>query len=303
MNSQPDVAEHDRPAAAADVRRRLLAGIAVTDRRLHLAGVSTAVLQGGDGPPIVLLHGPGGYAAHWIRVIPDLVTTHRVVAPDLPDHGGSHVVHGNLDTDHVLAWLDALIERTCPTPPVLVGHLLGGAIAARFAKQHGDRLAQLVLVNTFGLGPFEPTPDFGLALQNYLAQPTEDTHDRFWQRCSFNLDSVREQLGQRWALLAAYNLDRIRTPRVQAALGSLMAQLGFAAIPPAALAGIAVPTTLIWGRHDQATPLPIAEAANANYGWPLHVIDDAADDPALDQPEAFVRALRSTLSNSKQEAT
>ena len=59
----------------------------VTERRLQLAGVSTAVLEGGDGPPVVLLHGPGEYAAHWMRVIPDLVTTHRVVAPDLPGHG------------------------------------------------------------------------------------------------------------------------------------------------------------------------------------------------------------------------
>ena len=54
-------------------RERLLAGIPVTERRLQLAGVSTAVLEGGDGPPIVLLHGPGEFAAKWMRVIPDLV--------------------------------------------------------------------------------------------------------------------------------------------------------------------------------------------------------------------------------------
>ena len=59
----------------------------VTERRLEFAGISTAVLEGGDGPPVVLLHGPGEYAAKWMRVIPDLVTTHRVVAPDLPGHG------------------------------------------------------------------------------------------------------------------------------------------------------------------------------------------------------------------------
>ena len=46
-----------------DARERLLAGLPVTERRLQLAGVSTAVLEGGDGPPVVLLHGPGEFAA------------------------------------------------------------------------------------------------------------------------------------------------------------------------------------------------------------------------------------------------
>ena len=58
---------------AAEAREQLLAGLPVTERRLRLAGVSTAVLEGGDGPPVVLLHGPGGNAAHWMRVIPELV--------------------------------------------------------------------------------------------------------------------------------------------------------------------------------------------------------------------------------------
>ena len=49
-----------------------------------------------------------------------------------------------------------LIEPTCPTPPVLVGHALGGAIAARFAAAHGDRIGRLVLVDALGLGPVRP---------------------------------------------------------------------------------------------------------------------------------------------------
>jgi pimeloyl-ACP methyl ester carboxylesterase len=64
------------------------------------------------------------------RVIPDLVTTHRVVAPDLPGHGATGLPDGPLDHDRVRTWLGELIERTSASPPVLVGHLLGGAIAA-----------------------------------------------------------------------------------------------------------------------------------------------------------------------------
>jgi pimeloyl-ACP methyl ester carboxylesterase len=69
--------------------------------------------------------------------------------------------------------------------------------------------------------------------------------------------------------------------------------------PVAPLAGmtrqIAVPTTLISGRHDRATPLRVGEEASGRYGWPLSVIEKAADDPTVDQPEAFLHALRSAL--------
>jgi pimeloyl-ACP methyl ester carboxylesterase len=46
-------------------RDRLLAGLPVDDSRLELAGTSTAVLEGGAGPPVVLLHGPGEFSAVW----------------------------------------------------------------------------------------------------------------------------------------------------------------------------------------------------------------------------------------------
>lgn len=143
------------------LRERLLSGIPVTERRLRLAGVSTAVLEGGDGLPIVLLHGPGEYAAKWSWVIPDLVTTHRVVAPDLPGHGASEPIDGDPELDRVLAWVEDLIDRTCQRPPVLVGHILGGAIAARFASDRGERVGRLVLVDSLGLTAFQPSPDFG----------------------------------------------------------------------------------------------------------------------------------------------
>ena len=77
-----------------------------------------------------------------------------------------------------------------------------------------------------------------------------------------------------------------------------MEQFGISAIPPTDLARIGVPTTLIWGRHDLATQLQIAEAASARYAWPLQVIENAADDPPMEQPEAFLKALRAALGSS-----
>ena len=161
---------------------------------------------------MILLHGASEAAVGWMRVLPDLVTTHRVVAPDLPGHGASEVGEGPLDSDRVLAWLGELIERTCPSPPILVGHGLGGAIAARLASDGGDRVGRLVLVDTFGLCPYEPAPAFGLALHLFLQQPTEATRDGVFRQCFLDLDGLRRQVGERWELLATYVLERARTP-------------------------------------------------------------------------------------------
>ncbi len=259
----------------------LVQDLPVTERRVEAAGVFTAVLEGGDGPTVVLLHGPAGNSSHWLRVIPELVSTHRVVVPDLPGHGAT-VSNGDVDA---VAWLRELIAHTCTAPPVIVGYALGGAIAARFAVAHGDALSALVLVDTLGLTDFDPAPDFGLALHAFLADPTEDSHDELWRHCAFDLDALRTRMGERWAPFRAANVDGARK-----GIGTVMA---YAA--PADLTGLTTPTTLIWGRHDQATPLEVAEAASLRFAWPLHVIEECADDPPIEQPAAFLRALRSAL--------
>jgi pimeloyl-ACP methyl ester carboxylesterase len=295
MTSRPDVTDCPRLTNGDKARERLLAAMPLSQRRLPVAGVLTAVLEGGAGPAVVLLHGPGGNATHWLRVVPDLVSSHHVVVPDLPGQGASELTGGPLDADRVLAWLGELIERTCATPPILVGHALGGAIAARFAIDHGERLRRLVLVDALGLSPFEPAPDFGLALNDFLTGPSEHTHDQLWRFCSADLERLRRRMGGFWEPFRAYNVDRAGTPAVREALGVLMGQFAAAPIPPADLVRIAVPTTLVWGRHDLATPVRIAEAASARYRWPLQVIENCADDPPVEAPQALARALHTGL--------
>jgi FAD/FMN-containing dehydrogenase/pimeloyl-ACP methyl ester carboxylesterase len=276
-------------------RDRLLAGLPLTETRIELAGVSTAVFEGGEGPPVVLLHGPAGNAAHWMRVIPALATTRRVIVPDLPGHGESVVGDaGELDAGRAVAWLRELIDRTCPSRPSLVGYALGGAIALRYAAGHGDRLSGLVLVDSLGLAPFEPAPAFGAAIERFLTRPSEETHDGLWAQCAYDLDRLREEMGEQWEPFETYNVDRARTP---SAVGSLMAHVG---TPAAAFTRIEVPTTLIWGRHDLATRLDVAQAAAARQGWRLHVIENCADDPPIEQPEAFLRALGLALGEAAE---
>lgn len=292
---EPVTQEHSRKRTATrNPREQLIANLPVTERRLTLNGIATAVLEGGEGAPIVLLHGPGAYGAQWIRTIPALVGTHRVIAPDLPGHGASDFFDGTPTPERVAGWLDDLIECTCAKAPVLVGHTLGGAIAARFAADSGRLLPALVLVDTLGLAAFRPAPAFGAALQAFLHAPNENTHDALWGQCVFDLEGVRQQLGHQWQLIKAANLDGTNATKFSA-LNAWMSEFGIPAIPAEKLKRIDTPTTLIWGRRDRATPLAVAQAASEQYGWPLEVIDGAADDPTLEQPEAFVSALRRAI--------
>ena len=81
----------------------------------------------------------------------------------------------------------------------------------------------------------------------------------------------------------SYSLELARSPSAKA-MRALMREVGLPPIPPERLARIAVPASLIWGRLDKANRLRIAEAAGARYGWPLHVVDDCADDPHATGP-------------------
>jgi pimeloyl-ACP methyl ester carboxylesterase len=281
--------------AALEARERLLSDLPLVERRVELAGISTTVLEAGEGQPLVLLHGPGEHAPKWLRVVPALAERHHLIAPDLPGHGESPVSDGPLDAGRALAWLAELIDRGCESPPVVVGQILGGAIAARFAADHSDCVAGLVLVDALGLVPFAPAPEFGQALMQFIASPDEQTHDGLWQHCAADLDKLRAAMSTKWEALKAYNLDRASAPDVQAAQHALMGAFAMEAVAPERLERITAPTALIWGRHDLATPLASARRISERYGWPLEIIDGAGDDPPIEQPEPFVRALHQII--------
>ncbi|MGH8574840.1 MAG: alpha/beta fold hydrolase, partial [Gammaproteobacteria bacterium] len=223
--AQADLNDRERDGSVPDARRRLLAGIPVAERRLELAGIPTAVLEGGEGAPIVLLHGPGESAANWRWVIPGLAELHRVIAPDLPAHGSTEAPDDALGTDRVLTWLGELIERTCASPPVLVGHAVGGAIGARFASEAGDRLSHLVLVDSLGLARFRPSPRFAFGLVGFVTRPSERSYERFMRQCAFDLDSLQARMGEGWGPFASYNLELARGPKSKAA-GKLLRKVG-----------------------------------------------------------------------------
>ena len=151
-----------------------------------------------------------------------------------------------------------------------------------------------MLVDSLGLARFRPSLRFALGFLRFTSRPSERSFERFMDQCAEDRQRLQQQMGNDWTAFVAHNLSLARSDKAKPA-GQLFRRAGTPRIPPDKPQQITVPVTLVWGRNDRALPLRIAERASAQYGWPLHVIEDAADDPARDQPEAFLRALRSAL--------
>lgn len=279
---------------APATRRRWLEGAPVTDRRRTLAGVSTAVIEGGDGAPLVLLHGQGGFGGMFLPILGDLVDGNRVVVPDLPGLGASRVPDGQVDRSLVMRWLDALVEETCDTPPTLLGHSLGGSIAARYASALPRRIRRLVLVDAGGLtGRVRPPLGVLLLLVRMSLRPSRPAAGRFMRRIMHDPDRTWAKAGpQRRERFIDYQLELAGTPSVRRANQALLKELGLPAIPPEELDRIDVPTDLVWGRHDPIMPLDGAREAGQRHGWPLQIVEEAGHVPFLEQPAAFLDALR-----------
>jgi len=294
MSRQHATKERGPRFAGADARQRLLAGVPVTERRLQLAGVSTAVLEGGDGPPLVLLQGGiecGG--VYWAPVISRLAESHRLIVPDVPGLGESEPV-ARLDAAVFADWFAELLRETCQEKPTLIAHSLDGSLAARFAAAHGDLLRSLVIYAAPGIGPYRMPLGLRVVAIRFGLRPTECNAERFDRFAFFDFDQARRRNPAWFDAFSAYTRSRAAVPHVKRTMGQLI-KTGTKQIPDTELRRIAVPTALLWGRHDRFVPLGLAEGASARLGWPLHVIDDAGHAPHIERTDVFLGALRTAL--------
>jgi pimeloyl-ACP methyl ester carboxylesterase len=275
-------------------RDRLLAGLAVTQRRVRLAGVSTALLEGGEGPPLVLLHGGiecGG--AYWAPLVSELAESHRLVVPDVPGLGQSEPV-ARLDPATFADWFAELLRATCTEKPTLIAHSLLGTLAARFAAEHGDLLHRLMIYAAPGIGPYRMPLGLRVVAVRFALRPSEANAQRFdrWAFC--DLDRARRRDPGWLEAFNAYTRSRAAVPHVKRTMRQLIGSCT-EQVPDAELRRIPIPTKLLWGRRDRFVPLDLAQAASARLDWPLHVIDDAGHVPHIERPDAFLRGLRVAL--------
>jgi 2-hydroxymuconate-semialdehyde hydrolase len=271
-------------------RERMLAGLPTTTRTLDVDGVSTAVVEAGDGPPLLLLHGGiecGG--AMWAPVLSQLARHHRVVVPDLPGLGESAPLP-LLDVDAFARWLAGLSDQTALERPTVVAHSLIGSLTARLATRGSDLIGHLVVYAAPAVGPYRIPVGLRYVAVRWAIHPSPRNAERFDRFALLDLDATRRRSPGWFEAFEAYTRARAGVPHVKQTMRRLIAA-ETKPIPDAELSRIDVPTSLLWGRHDRMVPLAVGEAAASRHGWPLHIVDGAAHAPHIEQPDAFVDTL------------
>jgi pimeloyl-ACP methyl ester carboxylesterase len=280
------MARHADPA----LRERLLRDLPVERRRIDVGGLSTFVVEGGEGPPVLLLHGgieSGG--ACWGPAIARLARTCRLVVPDVPGLGESDPV-ARLDPARIGEWLAELIGLTCRERPTLVAHSLLGGPVARLVARRGDLVGRLVIVGAPAIGPYRMPPGLLATAIRFGARPSDRNFRRFapW---AFHDPGRTRDLDPGWYdAFFAYGASRGTVPHVKRTMRQVILA-GKRRVPDEALRRIAIPTTLLWGRHDRFVPLRLAQGTSARLGWPLDVIEGSGHLPFVERLEPFMEAL------------
>jgi pimeloyl-ACP methyl ester carboxylesterase len=218
------------------------------ERTVQVDGQRIVQLEAGpaDAPMILLLHGFTASKEMWLPLMAELAKTHRVIAPDLPGWGESMREPGAdygvvAQSDRVAAWL-ATLPRT---PDLLVGHSMGGHIAALTAARQPERVTRLALLSASGV-PFKAN-DFGRSVLDGghpFAVEDRATLDRYLALV-FTEPPVVPWPADR-ALIAQRVADR---GFEQDVLARMRGSEAFAVQP--LLGDIAAPTLLLWCRDDR----------------------------------------------------
>jgi len=129
------------PGDEADVTRTFT-------RSVRAGGLETFYLEAGpvDAPPVVLVHGLSATNASMLPLIPALSKDFRVLAPDLPGHGGTQATGDQHAARFLGDWLIAFLRETCDQPAVLVGNSLGGRTSLEAALNSPSEVRGLVLL-------------------------------------------------------------------------------------------------------------------------------------------------------------
>ena len=236
---------------------RFPAGTGFTARRITVDGTALRYIDSGHGTPVVFLHGLGASMYTWRKnLAPVAAAGYRVIAFDNRGFGFSDKPATGYDNASFARLTVALLDSLHVPEAVLVGHSMGGAIAAEVAIAHPERVRGVVLIASAGLGVREPRlfrvgrwPVVGPLL---FAFRSRGLTERLLKATYADPRKVSEaDVDQYYAPVAEREYG--------SALRAVLRQFRFDGLA-GRLDHIAAPTLVLWGEADRLIPITLGRA-------------------------------------------
>jgi len=252
------------------------------ERTLAVHGRAVQLWEGGEGRPLVYLHGAGTF--WWLPIHDLLARRHRVYLPVHPGFGATEGIEEMESIEdvvfHTLDVLDALGLES----PDVVGLSFGGWVAAELALRHPLRVGRLVLVDAAGTRvPGVPKGEF------FMAGPAKARELIFHEATSPLAMSLIPDVAP------PERLEVILRGREAAARYLWNPHVQYRKLT-SRLWRIKAPTLVVWGEGDRLIPLPYGEAyARGIPGARLVTIARCGHVPPVERPAEFTEIVESFL--------
>ncbi|MGB3897848.1 MAG: alpha/beta fold hydrolase [Mesorhizobium sp.] len=242
--------------------------------------------SGTGDPAVVFVHGFGADHRVWDAAAAPLLPTTRVLACDLPGHGLSLDAEGAGSAKSAARALLAYLSRCGIDGAHVVGHSMGGAVAALMALAEPGRVASLTLLAPGGFGPEINGP----LLRRYAE--AADRHE---------LRACLQAMSGESAVVPDDQLDAGLAMRVRPGQIEKLVEIAAAitrgerqgVIPAEALATLAMPATVLWGTADPV--LPFAQSDGLPARFHRQVIEGAGHMLVGEAPDAVRQAIMANL--------
>jgi pimeloyl-ACP methyl ester carboxylesterase len=272
---------------------------------IDLGGPVHYVDHGGEGPPIVLVHGLGGSHVNWCAVAAGLARRHRVFALDLPGFGRTPLAGRSTRLDDNAALIAQFIGHVAGGRATLVGNSMGGLLSMMTAAKYPYRVDHLVLVNA-AYPPVRGMPidrEIVLVFAMFMLPLVGELVMQRRARTTTAEQLVRETMRvccaepeklSREIIDAHIDIAEERRSMAWASEAFLVAtrSLVRALSTPWKLVQMAdaikAPTLVIHGDRDRLVPLAAARAASSRRKWRLEVLEGVGHVPQLEAPERFI---------------
>jgi pimeloyl-ACP methyl ester carboxylesterase len=261
-------------------------------------GCPVNVIELGEGPPIVFVHGLGGSWQNWLEQLPAFAPEHRCVAFDLPGFGASPRPDDEISIPGYGSLVHALLGKLGIDRAVMVGNSMGGFIAAEAAVQHPEVVERLVLVSAAGISseqlhrrPLLTGARMGTLIAEWIGSRADRLASRPRAR-TLLLSGIFRHPARLPAPLVAEQMRGSGKPGFIDAFDALMSYR-----IRDRLEEISVPTLVVWGTGDHLVPLKDADEFVGLIPEAEKVVfEDTGHTPQLERPAAFNDVLREFVS-------